>query len=106
MVCLRKMFNGKTIFHFKKETEKIVFLPVTDLIQIIFKVRTKKISLYVYLSFTKHRFRGMKYCAPNIMEQYSQTEQIETLGFLKENKLACFTNNEGSFLVIDLAWDV
>ena len=29
------MFDGEIIFHFEKETEKIVLSPVTDLIEII-----------------------------------------------------------------------
>ena len=58
MMCLKKIFNGEIIFHFIKETEKIALLPVTDLIKIIFKFRTKTISLYVYLSSTKHLFEG------------------------------------------------
>ena len=79
----------KLYFIFKKETEKIVLLPVTDLIQII---------------ATKHLFEGhgilsTKYCV------YSQKERNESYGSLKENKLACFTNNKGSFQVIDLVRD-
>ena len=49
MVCLKKMFKGEIIFHFKKETEKIVFLQVKGLIQIIAKFRTEKIFLHVSL---------------------------------------------------------
>ena len=76
MVCLKKIFNGEIIFHFKKETEKMllpqcyyqsVITRVTDLIQIIVKFRTKKISLCASLSSTKylcdgHEILHIKYC--------------------------------------------
>ena len=39
--------NVEIIFHFKKETEKIVLLQVKGLIQIIIKFRTGKISVDV-----------------------------------------------------------
>ena len=52
----KKIFNVEITFHFKKETEQIVLLTVTDLTQIIIRFRTEKISLYVSLSSTKHPF--------------------------------------------------
>ena len=60
MMCLMKMFEGEIIFHFKKETEKIVLLQMKGLIQIIGKFKTEKVSLHVSLSFTKHPFQGHK----------------------------------------------
>ena len=63
---LKKMFNGEIIFHFKKETEKIVLLQMKGLIQIIAKFRTEKISLHVSHHPQNILLRGMKYCAPSV----------------------------------------
>ena len=60
MVCLKKMFEREIIFHFKKETEKIVLLQMKGLIQIIDKFMTEKIPLHVLISSTKHPFQVHK----------------------------------------------
>ena len=56
-VCLKKMFNGEIgNASFKKETEKIVSLQVTGLIQIIVKSTTEK-NFCSFLSSTKSKVK-------------------------------------------------
>ena len=70
MVSLKKMFNGEIIFHFKKETEKIVFSQMTNEKNYTNNYKLLTISgLKRYLcTFLYHPrnilLRGMKYCAP------------------------------------------
>ena len=96
MVCLNKMFNAEIIFHFKKETEKIVLLQIKGLIQITDKLRTKKIYLHISLSSTKYPFEEHEILCT--MCRYTlKSNKLKVNGSPKENKLACFTNSKGSF---------
>ena len=65
------VFNGEIIFHFKKETQKILLLEMKGLIQITDKFRTEKISLHVSLSSTKHLFEGHEILC-TMCRKYSQ----------------------------------
>ena len=59
MLNSKKMFNGEIIFHFKKDTRKVVLLQVKGLIQITVKFRAEKnLRTFLVLSYTKHLFEG------------------------------------------------
>ena len=96
MVCFKKMFNGEIIFHFKKETEKIVLLQMKGLIQITDKFRTEKISLHVSLSSTKHPFEGHEILCTTCSNTL-KSNKLKVNDSLKENKLARFTKSKSSF---------
>ena len=66
------------------------------LIQITDKFRTEKISLHVSLSSTKHPFEGHEILC-NMCSNTLKSNKLKVNGFLKEIKLACFTNSKGSF---------
>ena len=68
MVCLRKIFNRE--IQNKKEIQNTIKLQVKSLIQITVNFRTEKITARFYHP-PNILFRDMKYCAPNIMYEYS-----------------------------------
>ena len=74
----------KLYFIFKKETEKIVI--TCDRLDTNYCHQTKHL-------FEGHGILSTKYCVAIL----SKKEQIESYSSLKENKLACFRNNKGSF---------
>ena len=57
MVCLKKMFNGKIIFHLKRRLKKLTISDRLDTITV--KFRTEK-KLRKFVSSTKHPFGGLK----------------------------------------------
>ena len=75
-----------------------------DLIQIIAKFWTEKISLHV----SHHPQNILLRCMEMFCTMCSKTlrsNKSEVDGSPKENKMACFTNSKGSFQVLDLVRD-
>ena len=91
MVCLKKMFNGEIIFHFKKKAEKIVLLQMKSLIQI-----TNKLSPHVSLLSPNHPFEGHDEILCTMCSNTLKSNKLKGNGSRKENKLACFTSSKGS----------
>ena len=91
MVCLREMFHGEIIFHFKKETEKIVLSQMKGLTQTSSGLISTRFSIIHKTSF---------WGAWNIAHHMYNTlknNKLKVNGFLKENKLACFTISKDSY---------
>ena len=94
--------NVEIIFHFKKETEKIVLLQVKSLIQIIIKFRTGKISVHVSIIHQTSFWAARKIVHQISCSNNLKRNKLKIYGSLKENKLSCFTSSKGSFQVHDL----
>ena len=97
------MFDGEIIFHF----QKTVLLQVKGLIQIIVTFRTEKISLHVSLPSTKHPFEGYWHTVhqQSLCSNTLKRNKLKVCGFLKESKLAYFTNSKGSSQALALVHD-
>ena len=89
---------------FKKKTEKIVSLQVKALIQIIVKIKTEK-KLCSFLSCTRHPlWEGHKILpwGTKLWSNSLKRNKLKVYIFLKDNKLAWFTNSLVSFQLHDL----
>ena len=92
------MSNGEIIF--KKDIEKVVTLQVKDLMQIIAKLRAKKV-VCTFLSHTKHHFHCTKYHAPKTMlcSNTLKRNKLKVYFSLEDNKLVTFANSETHYIL-------
>ena len=59
MVCLNKMFNGETIFHFRRRLKRLCFYKWKAWYKLLSSAGLKK-NICTFLSSTRHAFEGHK----------------------------------------------